>query len=318
VAQRREDTIDNTTRFRRLIEADEILVMPVAHDSLTARIIERTGFRAVACGGYGATASMLGAPDSSQLSMTEMADFYARICEATSLPVFVDGDTGFGNSTNVARMVRRFERAGVAGLFIEDQVFPKRCGHMTGKDVVPAADMVEKLKAALDARHDPDLVIMARTDALAVHGLDDAIARGQLYREAGADLIFVEAPADRDEMRRICREIDAPCLANNLDGGRSPLVPAAELQEIGYATVAFPVTATYTIAKAVSEVMAVLAREGTTASQAHRMTGFDEFNELVGLTEMRAREAGYQDQAAKLLAGARSGNKTRTKPEVET
>jgi methylisocitrate lyase len=234
--------------------------MPVAHDALVARIIETTGFQTVACGGYSATASLLGAPDSSQLSMTEMADYYGRIVEATGLPVFVDGDTGFGNSTNVARMVRRFEQAGVAGLFIEDQVFPKRCGHMAGKDVVPARDFLEKLKAALDARRDPDLVIMARTDALAVHGLDEAIARGRLYREAGADLIFVEAPTDREQMHRICKEIPGPCLANNLDGGASPLVPAQELQDIGYAAVAFPVSATYTIAKAVSEVMDRLRR----------------------------------------------------------
>jgi methylisocitrate lyase len=284
--------------------------MPVAHDALVARIIETTGFQTVACGGYSATASLLGAPDSSQLSMTEMADYYGRIVEATGLPVFVDGDTGFGNSTNVARMVRRFEQAGVAGLFIEDQVFPKRCGHMAGKDVVPARDFVEKLKAALDARRDPDLVIMARTDALAVHGLDEAIARGRLYREAGADLIFVEAPTSREQMGRICREIPGPCLANNLDGGASPLVPAQELQDMGYAAVAFPVSATYTIAKAVSEVMTILKREGTTASAASRMTGFDEFNELVGLSLMRAREAEYQDQAADLLARGAADRET--------
>ena len=293
----RSASINATTIFRRLIEAPEILMMPVAHDALTARIIERAGFKAVACGGYAATASLLGAPDTSLLSMTEMADFYARIVDATQLPVFVDGDTGFGNSTNTARTVRTFERAGVAGLFIEDQVFPKRCGHMEGKAVIPPVEMLEKLKAALDARVDSDLVIMARTDALAINGLDDAIARAQLYRETGADLLFVEAPTDIGQMRRICSEIEGPCLANNLEAGKTPCLPAKELEDIGYATVAYPVAATYTITKALTELMETLARDGSTAACRERMVSFEEFNALVGLPELRRREAGYQDCA---------------------
>ncbi len=280
--------------------------MPVAHDALCARIIERAGFKAVACGGYSATASLLGAPDTSQLAMTEMADYYARMVEATELPVFVDGDTGYGNATNVARMVRRFERAGVAGLFIEDQVFPKRCGHMEGKQVIPAAEMVEKVKAALDARADPDLIVMARTDALAVTGIDDAIERAQLYRAAGADLVFVEAPTSRGQMARICAEIDGPCLANNLETGKTPTLPVDVLEQIGYAAVAFPVSATYAVAKAVTELMTVLARDGSTAACAERMMSFDEFNELVGLTPLRRRERHYQDFASALLARQRA------------
>src|SRR5262245_35953362 len=163
-----------TTRFRLLIEAPEIVVLPGVHDALTLRIAEQAGFQAVTCGGYSATASLLGAPDVQQLTMTEMADMYARLCDATELPLFADGDTGYGNTSNVARTVRAYERAGVAGLFIEDQESPKRCGHMEGKRVIPAADMVAKLKAALDARVDADLIICARTDSRAVHGLDDA------------------------------------------------------------------------------------------------------------------------------------------------
>jgi 2-methylisocitrate lyase-like PEP mutase family enzyme len=293
-----------TTRFRRLIESDEILVLPGAHDTLAARLIEQAGFAALTAGGYSATATLLGQPDTGQLSMTEMADFYARICDNIGIPVFADGDTGYGNVTNVARTVRAYERAGVAGLFIEDQVAPKRCGHMAGKAVIPAEEMVGKVKAALDARVDPDLVIMARTDALTVTGIDDAIERAQLYREAGADLIFVESPRSVAEMRRICREIDAPLLANNVEAGLSPVLPAAELQEIGYAAVAFPVAATYAVARAVGELMATLRRDGTTAAYRRRMLSFDEFNALVGLPALRRSEADKQDFARELMERA--------------
>jgi methylisocitrate lyase len=291
-----------TTRFRRLIEAPEILVLPGVHDALGARLAEQTGFHAVTSGGYSATAALLGQPDTSQLAMTEMAAHYARLGEATDLPIFADADTGYGNVTNVRRTVRAYERAGVAGLFIEDQVFPKRCGHMAGKAVVPLGEFIAKIKAALDARSDPDLVVMARTDALAVNGLDDAIERVQAAREAGADLLFVEAPTDTGQMRRICREAGGPCLANNIDGGLTPLLAAAELQEIGYAAVAFAVSATYAIAHAVCELYATLRRDGTTAAFHPRMTGFDEFNELVGLSALRRREAEQQDFARRLLA----------------
>jgi len=293
-----------TSRFRKLVEAPEILIMPGIADALTARIAERAGARAVTCGGYAATAGLLGQPDTSQLSMTEMAEHYARIADAISIPLFADGDTGFGNVTNVARTVRAYERAGVAGLFIEDQVFPKRCGHMAGKQVVPAEEMVAKLKAALDARSDPDLVIMARTDALAVTGLDDAIERGQLYRETGADMVFVEAPRSEAEMVRICREIAAPTLANNIENGLTPVLPAERLADIGYAVVTHPVATTYTIAHAVGRLMATLLATGTTDGARADMLDFDSFNDLVGLPGLRARE---QDLAR--FAAARAGKR---------
>jgi methylisocitrate lyase len=279
-----------TTRFRRLVDAPGILVLPGIQDALTARIAEAAGFAAVTCGGYAATAALLGQPDTSQLGLMEMAEHYARICDAVSVPVFADADTGFGNVTNVRRAVRAYERAGVAGLFIEDQLFPKRCGHMAGKAVVPAEEMVGKLKAALDARRDADLVIMARTDALAINGLDDAIERGQLYRAAGADMVFVEAPRDIDQMRRICAEIDAPCMANNIEGGLTPFLPAAELEAIGYAMVAFPVATTYAIAATIGRLMQTLHATGTTADAADAMLDFTTFNALVGLPELRAAE----------------------------
>jgi len=298
-----------TTRFRRLVEAKEILVMPGAHDALAARLIEEAGFAAMTAGGYSATATLLGQPDTGQLSMTEMADFYARLCDTVSIPLFADADTGYGNVTNVARTVRAYERAGVAGLFVEDQVAPKRCGHMAGKAVIPVEEMIGKVKAALDARVDADMMIMARTDALTVTGLDDAIERAQLYREAGADMIFVESPRNVAEMRRICREIEGPLMANNVEAGLTPILPAAELQKIGYAVVAFPVAATYAVARAVGELMATLRRDGTTAAYRRRMLRFDEFNALVGLNQLRATEAEKQDFARDLMERAKGYQK---------
>ncbi|WP_439515052.1 isocitrate lyase/PEP mutase family protein [Oceanibaculum nanhaiense] len=298
-----------TTRFRRLIEAPELLLLPGVHDALGARIAEKLGFEAITSGGYSATATLLGRPDTSQLTATEMADYYARLCDSTDLPVFADADTGYGNVTNTGRTVKAYERAGVAGLFIEDQVFPKRCGHMAGKDVVPLEEFLAKLKAALDARTDPDLVIMARTDALAVHGIDEAIERAQAAREAGADLLFVEAPENQDQMRRICAEIDGPCLANNLDGGLSPVLKADLLQEIGYATVAFPTAATYVVAHALEAVLGEIRTTSVATALYDRMYSFETFNELVGLGDLRRKEAGYQDSARDLLARRKNAGK---------
>jgi methylisocitrate lyase len=295
-----------TTRLKQLIAAPEIVVLPGVHDALGARLAEAAGFDALTAGGYSATATLLGRPDSSQLSATEMADMYSRFCDATSLPLLADADTGFGNVTNVVRTVRLYEKAGVAGLFIEDQVFPKRCGHMAGKAVVGIAEWLAKIKAALDARNDPDFVVMARTDALAVNGIDDAILRARLAHEAGADLLFVEAPTNIDEMRRICAEVPGPCLANNVETGLSPLLPAADLQAIGYAAVVFPVAATYAVARTLADLFATLKRTGTTAEFLPHMLEFDAFNELVGLSAQRSREAELQDFAAALVARQRS------------
>jgi methylisocitrate lyase len=290
-----------TTLFRQLVEADEILLLPGIHDALSARLAEAAGFSALTCGGYAATASLLGAPDIAQLSMSEMAEMYARLCDATALPILADGDTGYGNAINVARTVRSFERAGVAALFIEDQVAPKRCGHMEGKRVIPVAEMVAKLKAALDTRQDHDLVIMARTDARATEGLEGAIERAQIYREAGADLIFVEAPLTVDEMSRVCSEISAPCMANNVEGGKTPLLSAEALQEIGYAVVAFPVAATYVIAHALAKFYGVLRATGETMSLQKEMSSFSAFHEIVGLAGLREFERGSEAFARDLL-----------------
>ena len=279
-----------TTRLRALIADKEILVIPVVHDPLCAKIAEYTGFSAIFSAGYANSAAYLGKPDVGLLTLTEMAGCASRIVDATSLPVFADGDTGYGNVSNVERTVQLYEKAGVAGLFIEDQVSPKRCGHMAGKSVIPADEMVAKIRAAVEARQDPDLVIMARTDAIAVTGIDDAILRANRYHEAGADLTFVEAPETVAQMRRICREVAGPAFANVFPGGKTPVLSAAELQEIGYAVVADPVSCTYAITKAVMEVFSEMRKTGSTASCRDRLTGFDEFNRLVGLDRIRERE----------------------------
>lgn len=282
-----------TTRLRSLINDDPILVVPVVHDPLCARIAEQAGFLAIFSAGYANSAAFLGRPDVGLLTLTEMVDCASRIVDATTIPVFADGDTGYGNTPNVARTISLYQKAGVGGVFIEDQESPKRCGHMEGKSLIPPDEMVAKVRAAVDARKDEDLVIMARTDAIAVEGIDDAIDRANLYYEAGADLTFVEAPESIEQMKRICREVRGPAFANMLPGGKTPVLSASVLQEIGYAVVADPVSCTYAIAKAVSIVFSELHRTGDPSSYPDSIMGFDEFNELVGLQEIRDRERSY-------------------------
>jgi len=282
-----------TTLFRKLMLDQEIFVIPGCHDALSAKIVELVGFKAVTMGGYAASAASLAKPDVSLLTLTEYVNIARNIVQAVDLPLFVDGDTGHGNVTNVGRTVRVFENAGVAALFIEDQVFPKRCGHMEGKQIIPTAEMVAKVKAAVDARVDEDLVIMARTDAIAVYGIDDAIERANLYREAGADLIFVEAPRSVEEMRRINTNVDAPTLAIQLEGGKTPLLTTKDLQEIGFNVVVYPNATVYATAWALKGLWETLKKEGTTRSFTDRMIGFDDFNTLVGLDKIRELESFY-------------------------
>jgi carboxyvinyl-carboxyphosphonate phosphorylmutase len=300
-----------TALLRKHILDPEILVMPGAHDALSARIIEKAGFKALAIGGYPATAALMGKPDISFLTLPEMVEHLGRLTDTVDIPILVDANTGHGGVLNVARTVREFERAGAAGLFIEDQVFPKRCGHMEGKQVVGREDMVAKIKAALDARKDSDLVITARTDALAVLGVDEAIERGNLYREAGADVIFVEAPRSAEEMRRINREVEAPTLANMVEGGKTPFLPAKDLESIGYNLVIYPVSATYAAARAVTDLMEELKRKGTTAGFSDRMWQFSEFSEFIGLEEFRRQERRYLEEGLAAASAPKAGRKRR-------
>jgi carboxyvinyl-carboxyphosphonate phosphorylmutase len=285
--------VEKTTLLKKLILDKEILVMPGAYDALSAKIVELAGFKTVTMGGYPASASLLAKPDVSLLTLTEMVNHARYIVNAVDIPVFVDGDTGHGNVTNVARTIREFENAGVAGLFIEDQIFPKRCGHMEGKQVITADEMIIKIKAAVDARSDDDFVIMARTDSLAIFGIDEAIERGNLYKEAGADVIFIEAPPLVEDMKRINREVNAPTSANMVEGGKTPILSARELQDLGFSVATYPLSTLYAAAWGVKMVMQELSTRGTTSGCMERIITFSDFNELVGLEKVRANEAYY-------------------------
>ena len=289
----RRKEMKKTTLLKKLILDKEILVMPGAHDALSAKIIEQVGFKAVTMGGYAASAVSLAKPDVSLMTLTEYLHIVRNVVEAVDIPLFVDGDTGHGNVTNVQRTVRLFESAGVAGFFIEDQVFPKRCGHMEGKQIIPTDEMVAKIKAAVDARVDNDLVIMARTDAVAVSGLDEAIERSNRYAEAGADLIFVEAPTSKEDMRRCNREIKAPTNAIQIEGGKTPLLTVKELEELGFAVVVYPNITVYATAWMLRELWQGLKKNGTTRHFLDKIISFDEFNTLVGLDKIREKESYY-------------------------
>ncbi len=286
-----------TTLFKSYVTSPEIVMIPGVGDALGARLVEKAGFRAVFLSGYAASASLLGAPDVGLLTMSEMADCARRIADAVDLPLFADGDNGHGNATNVMRTMRQFERAGVAAIFFEDQVSPKRCGHMSGKQVIPAEEMTAKIRAAVDARVDPDLLIMARTDALSIHGIDDAIERMHRYLEAGADLSFVESPASIEEMRRITREIAAPNMANMVAGGKTPLVSAKELEDLGFSIAAYPVFTTYAMAHAAERALAHLKSRETLAGFDATLD-FGAFNRLIGLDELRAKEAAFYEEGS--------------------
>jgi methylisocitrate lyase len=279
-----------TTLFKQYLHATDILMIPVAHDPLCAKIIERAGFKVVGCAGYANAAALLGGPDVGLLTLNDMADAVWRMADAVDLPVFADGDNGYGNTTNVRRTVQQFEKAGAASLMLEDQVSPKRCGHMSGKQIVPVDEFIAKIKAAVDARKDADFTILARTDAIAVSGLTEAVDRAHMALEVGADWVFLEAPENIEQLREIPRLVRAPTLANMVPGGRTPVLSAAELQSMGFASVAWPTAFTYAYAKMATELADELLRTGTTASVHDRMIEFDAFNDLVGLPAIRDAE----------------------------
>ncbi len=282
-----------TTIFRNLIHAPEILQMPCCHDGLSAKVLEQAGFKAISAAGYGLSGSLLGMPDISVLMGSEMITQYRNICDAVNIPVFVDIDTGFGDVNNVIRTVKDCEKAGVAGLFIEDQTYPKRCGHMAGKNVISAEEYLPKLKAALWAREDPDFVIMARTDAFAVYGIEEAIRRARLYAQTGADMVFVEAVHTAEDMKRVNRalaEINTPSMANMIEGGRTPLLSARELQNLGYSVVAYPCASCFVAVKALQGWARHLKEHGSTADYLDHMLTFEEYFEFIGARAIRERE----------------------------
>lgn len=274
------------TLLKSLLSTKKIIVAPGAHDALTAKIIERAGFEAVYVTGYGLSASVLGKPDVGLLTMTEMVSRISAIAEAVSLPLICDGDTGYGNAVNVVRTVREYEKAGAACIQLEDQITPKKCGHMQGKQVVSTEEMVGKIRAAVEARRSPDFLIMARTDARAVYGIEEAIRRGKAYEEAGADILFVEAPQSEEEMRMITSSLKVPCVANMVEGGKTPYVPVERLSELGYKIAIFPTASTFRTAKALLDMMMDLKEHGTLKQSLDETLSFDQFNELIGLDEI--------------------------------
>lgn len=264
-----------TTRLRRLVESDEVVVAPGVYDGLSARLAAHAGFRTLYATGGGIARGM-GYPDLGLLSLREIVERLANIVEQVELPIIADADTGYGNALNVRRAVREFERAGVAGFHLEDQTFPKRCGHYDDKAVVPAAEMVQKLRAARDALTDGDLVLIARTDALAVEGMNAALDRAEAYHEAGADVIFIEAPTSEAQIETIARRVTAPKLINMFQGGKTPLVPVPRLRELGYRIVIIPSDLQRAAIRAMADTLRAIARDGNSAAVADRMASFND------------------------------------------
>jgi 2,3-dimethylmalate lyase len=292
--EQEEAVMRMTTKLRERLGRREILVAPGAHDALVAKIIKRAGFEALYMTGAGVAYTTLGKPDIGLITLSEMVQKASYICEAAEMPVIADGDTGYGNALNVKRAIREYERAGVACIQLEDQVMPKRCGHMAGKALVQAEEMVGKIKAACDARNDADFLVMARTDARAVEGLQNAMERAHLYREAGADILFIEAPQSSDEMKEICLEFrDTPLLANMVEGGKTPLHSAKDLEAMGYRIVIYPGAACRVIAKALTDLMDEIKRTGTTQGYLDHMYIFGELNEILDLDRIREDEKKY-------------------------
>jgi len=289
-------------KLRDLIASPRLTVLPGAYDALSARIIEREGFDAILAGGYAANGAMLAQADMGQSNMRDYADHYARICAAVAIPVFVDADTGFGGPHNVRQMVRAFEAAGVAGLFITDQTFPNRCNYLPGKQVVPLPEMIAKLTAALDARRDRDLIICARTDVASIEGLDAAIERCNLFMQAGADMAKPQGVPCIEDMRRVVREVPGPYMAtlSHAAGARHP--SHAELEAAGVAAASYPSLTLFAAAQAVTRAMRELKHDGSLArANAHAMA-LEEYYELVGLQEQVAREEAYDRAAAAIVA----------------
>jgi 2-methylisocitrate lyase-like PEP mutase family enzyme len=286
--------MNNPQRLKELLARRAAVTVPGAANALFARVIEELGFEAVYVTGAGIANMLLGAPDVGLTTMTEVRDTAAAIAEAVSVPIIVDADTGYGNAVNVVRTVRALERAGAAGIQIEDQVFPKKCGHFAGKDVIAREEMVQKIKAAVDTRHDQSLQIIARTDAYAVEGLERALERAQAYVAAGADATFVEAPTTLEELARIPKALDVPQVANIVFGGKTPDPGREKLAELGFSIVLYANAALQAALKASYDVLSVLKSEGSLRSVSDRLASFEERQRTVAKDEWDAREARYR------------------------
>jgi 2,3-dimethylmalate lyase len=293
-----------TTRLRALLAENRCVVAPGVADAFAARLVAIEGFEAIYMTGFGTSLTRLGLPDVGLLTASEMVDNAYRIADASGLPLVADADTGYGNPINTRRTIRDFEKAGVAGVHIEDQSWPKRCGHLAGKRVIPAAEMVAKIKAACDARRDPDFVVIARCDAIAIEGLEAALERGERYREAGADMLFIEAPVGRAEVEKVAARFKGvPLLYNMAASGKTPDLPADELGRLGFRLAIYPNWLILAAIPAMQNLLKELKRTGSIAHMRDKVASFKQFTDIAGLPEIQQLEERYgvpEDQRASL------------------
>jgi methylisocitrate lyase len=280
--------------LKSMLKSKKPLVIPGVYDALGAKIAQKVGFEAMFQTGYGTSASLFGMPDYGFIGATETVDNARRICRAVSVPVIVDSDTGYGNALSVWKIVKELESAGASGIFLEDQRWPKRCGHMQGKEVIPQEEYTEKLSAAIDARENKDFIIVARTDARATEGLDGAIERGKQNKKTGADAVFVEAPRSIEEMKKIGKEINAPLVANMIEGGATPLSSAETLNKMGFKIILYPLSVLYANTFATMNILKELKKSGNTTKYKQKVVNFDQFNDLVELPKFRKMEKKYK------------------------
>ena len=280
--------------LKELLQRDQILVVPASYDMVSAKLIERAGFEAVYLSGYGHAAYHLGLPDAGLISFSEMLERLHNLVRSVQIPVLADGDTGFGGAINVRRAVQEYEWAGAQAIQIEDQEFPKKCGHTPGKRLVKAEEMLKKIEAAEASRRSHNFLIIARTDAISVEGIDEAIRRGQLYQSAGADIIFIESPTTVEQIQRIASSFQKPLMLNQIEGGQTPTLPVRELQALGYKIVAYALTALMASVRAMQRTLRFLHQEGATDQYLNDIASFEELDELFGFPEVRAWEKKFQ------------------------
>ncbi len=279
--------------LKKMLRSNKPIVIPGVYDAIGAKIAEKVGFEAMFQTGYGTSATLFGMPDFGFIGATETVDNARRICRAVSIPVIVDADTGYGNALSVWKLVQELEASGASGIFLEDQRWPKRCGHMQGKEVISQEEYTEKLGAAIDARQSKDFIIVARTDARATEGLDNAIERGLQNKKTGADVVFIEAPKSIDEMKKIGKSINAPLVANMIEGGATPLSSADALYKMGFKIILYPLSVLFANTFATMNILKELKKSGTTSKFKQKVVGFDQFNDLVELPKFRKLEKKY-------------------------
>ena len=281
--------------LRKLVERKGSILVPGVYDALSAKIAERVGFGVIFHTGYGTAASLLGQPDIGLVSFGEMVTRVASICRAVNVPVICDADTGYGNAVNVYRTVKEYIWAGASGMIVEDQVWPKRCGHMTAKETISHQESLGKIRAAADARDevDSDVIIIARTDAIATEGLQEAIARAKEFKKVGADIIFLEAPKSYEQLGEISKQINAPMLLNQIERGATPLVPFDRAEQLGFKIILYPLTSLYSAAKSIRESLEYLKKKKTSEGFQNNLIPFGDFNKLVGFDEFHNLEMRY-------------------------